>query len=167
MTTTAAESSKPAKPLSRREQAGWVRLITPGLRAACEALFPANGRGAPDWQQTQMVERSVALFGELPRRQRQLVILLFVAVRFAPWFLLTGWLPFTRMSVAKRTEQIRRWRSSSLFLRRAIGDGLKATLTMVYLSHPAPLRYMGLATACDNPDDPMDLDVIPHALLGS
>jgi hypothetical protein len=139
------------------------RLMTPGLRASVQALFPENDLGAPDWRATNMVERALDLFAELPPHQRRLLTFLFLFVPFAPLVLFSSPLPFVWMSTARRTAQIRAWRSSSFFLRRAVGDGLKATLTMIYLSHPEPLRFMGVRGGCAHPTDAFALDEPPAA----
>lgn len=50
---------------------------------------------------------------------------------------------FSRMSIEARTELVRRFRSSSIYPLRLIGDSVKAVLTMIYLSHPSVVRYLG------------------------
>jgi hypothetical protein len=114
-----------------------------GLAAAAEALFPANDNGAPDHRETELVPRTLEYWGLLPRRQRRLLVLLFACVELASPLLLPGWRRFSGRPIEAREAAVRRWRRSSLFPLRILGDALKASLTVLYMSHPAALAHVG------------------------
>ena len=134
------------------------------ILAASEVMFPANELGAPDHHQAEMVSRTLAWMDELPSPQRKLVVLLFVAVElFAP-LLGAGWGRFSRLSETRRGAAIRRWRTSRFYVVRIIGSSLKATLSMIYLSHPDVLVYLGMFKGCDHPSDPLSVNIETDAL---
>ena len=153
-------SPRPPRPL-------WVRLARPGVKAAAEALFPPNDLGAPDWRDTDLVERSLDYFAELPPHQGRLISLLYIVIHILPWVFLSSPLPFGWVSQERRTRIVQSWRTSRLYLARMLGDSLKATMTIVYLQHPAPLRFIGVFSICANEGDPYDLDIRPNALAES
>ncbi|MCC6214014.1 MAG: hypothetical protein IT376_04050 [Polyangiaceae bacterium] len=142
----------------------WMRLVTAGVTATSEATFPDSDTGAPDWRSTEMVPRTLEYLEELPPRQRRLVQALFVFVELAAIFLLLRGRRFSRLPVPVRTEAIRRWRASRYLVGRILGDSLKATATMMYLSHPRALEWMGEYRACERPLDRIRLPVRPDAL---
>ncbi|HEX3598221.1 MAG TPA: hypothetical protein VHU80_24100 [Polyangiaceae bacterium] len=114
-----------------------------GLSATVEALFPVNDQGAPDYLTTDLVARTLEYLELLPARQRRLLLSLFALVELAAPFLLVGWGRFSSVSVERRERAVRRFRSSSVAALRLVGDALKASTTMMYMSHPAALSYVG------------------------
>ena len=119
-----------------------------GLSATAEALFPANRLGAPDYRTTELVARMLSYLRLLPARQRRLLLSLFALVELAAPLLLAGFGRFSRLPVERRERAVRRWRSSSVLPLRLVGDALKATTTMMYMSHPAALAYVGSHRGC-------------------
>lgn len=124
------------------------RFIVAGLAAAAEAMFPANDFGAPDFRDTEIVARTLEYLAALPSTQRRLIRLLFVFVELAAPILCGGFSRFSRMSIARREAAVRGFRTSRFQLLRLLGDALKATLTMMYMSHPLALAYVGEKTEC-------------------
>jgi hypothetical protein len=140
----------------------WDRHARTAITAACEALFPENDIGAPDWKETEMVRRMLVYLGELPAAQRRLLTTLFVVVELGCVCLrLTR---FSRLSPVARADLVRRWRRSRWVLLKLIGDALKATTTIIYMSHPKAMRFIGGYKTCERPGDPLELPVRPDAL---
>ena len=138
-----------------------MTTLTRSITAASEALFPSNDAGAPDWQATEMVPRTLAYLDLLPRAQRKLIVLMFVTIEWACPLLAPGLGRFSRRSPERRLRAVRRWRRSRIYLVRYLGDSLKAMLTMMYLSHPAAIRHIGAFKTCDAPSDPLSYDPAP------
>jgi hypothetical protein len=135
-----------------------------GLSAAAEALFPENGYGAPDHETTELVPRMLSYLRELPAPQRRLLLALFALVELGAPFLIFGFCRFSRLSVARRETAVRAWRQSRLLPLRLLGDALKATTTMIYMSHPAALAFVGAYAACARPLDSLQVPVRSDAL---
>lgn len=114
-----------------------------GLTGSAEALFPPNDLGAPDYRATEVVPRTLAYLRALPARQRRLILLLFAFVELSAIFLIPGFRTFSRHSVTRRENAVRGYRTSRFLLVRLLGDAIKATLTMMYMSHPLALEYIG------------------------
>jgi hypothetical protein len=114
-----------------------------GLEAAAAALFPRNDYGAPDYEETALVVRTVEYWELLPRRQRRLFMLLFAGAELLCPLLVRGGRRFSSLPVERREEAVRSWRRSSFFPLRILGDALKASLTVLYMSHPAALAHIG------------------------
>lgn len=115
-----------------------------GLTASAEALFPINDLGAPDYRTTDLVTRMLEYLALLPRRQRTLLLVLFAFVELSPPLLFAGFRRFSKLPVGRREALVRRWRSSSVLVVRLLADAVKASTTMMYMSHPAALRYVGV-----------------------
>jgi hypothetical protein len=118
------------------------RSVAASIGAASEVMFPANDHGAPDWKQTDMVERTM-----------------FLAIEFLCPFLLVGPGRFSRQPAARRLRGLLRWRSSRFILYFLLCDALKAQLCMMYMSHPAVQRYMQAWKSCERENDPLGLPV--------
>ena len=114
-----------------------------GLSATAEALFPVNGLGAPDYRSTDIVARMRSYLLVLPARQRALLTYLFAFVELIGPLLLFRFGRFSSFPVDVRERGIRRFRASPLLPVRVVGDALKASLTMMYMSHPAALAHVG------------------------
>ena len=139
----------------------WQRRIDDGVQSASEALFPENSLGAPDWKQAQMVPRMLGHIDQLPISARKLVNLLFLFVELATPLLSLRFRRFSRLRPELRRSLVRRWSASSFYWLRVIGDSLKASMSMIYLSHPDVLQHMGWKKACHNPGDTLQPEIVP------
>src|SRR5438105_4957298 len=90
----------------------FARTAVDGLRATVEALYPVNDYGAPDFRTTDMVSRTCVYWGELPARQRRLLMALFVLIELAAPLLVFGFKRFSRLSVERRETAVRDFRRS-------------------------------------------------------
>lgn len=142
----------------------WMNRALDGISALSEATFPENDLGAPDWKSTEMVRRTLEYIDELPPKQRRLVTLLFAFVELGAWFLVFGFRRFSRIRPKRRAAIIRGWRRSRLLPLRVLGDAIKATTTMIYMSHPSVLAWIGEYRVCEHPEDPHHIDVRADAL---
>lgn len=142
------------------------RLASRGAAAAAEALFPKNNLGAPDWESAEVVPRLEGYLGELPPRSRRLILLLFTAVELWPLLALRV-RRFSRLRPEARLGFVRRWRASRLYPIRLIGESTKAVLTMMYLSHPEALRYIGAYTVSPRPGDGLEVKKERLAVLSA
>ena len=59
---------------------------------------------------------------------------------------------------------MRRWRKSRWFLLRVLGDALKASTTMMYISHPRVLEHIEEYRVCEHETDGLRVPVRPKAL---
>ena len=114
-----------------------------GLTAVAEAMFPANSYGAPDWREAEVVPRTLAYLEELPAMPRRLLLALFTAVELSAPVLVGCRSRFSRLPAGRRAEAIRALQASQFSPKRLIGDALKATLTMMYVSHPKVMAHIG------------------------
>jgi len=119
-----------------------------GLSAAAEALFPVNDLGAPDYRTTDVVARMLSYLRLLPARQRRLILSLFALLELGAPLLLLRPGRFSRLPVGTREQAIRRFRASRFLPLRVIGDAVKASMTMMYMSHPAALAHVGEFSGC-------------------
>jgi hypothetical protein len=140
------------------------RRAADGVQATVEALYPVNDYGAPDHVATDMVRRTWLYLGDLPAPQRRLLVLLFAFTELAAPFLIPGFRRFSRLPVERREAAVRRFRRSRFFPLRVIGDSLKATTTLIYMSHPAALAYIGMYSYCARPEDPLAVPTRPGTL---
>jgi hypothetical protein len=124
------------------------RIMLAGLGATVEGLFPENDVGAPDWKATELVPRTLEYFQLLPPPQRRLLWVLFFAVELLAPALMPGFRRFSRHSPRQRASAVRRWRRSPFFLLRVLGDALKASITMMYMSHPRVLAHIEERRTC-------------------
>jgi hypothetical protein len=121
------------RPLTR-----WIdRTWRTSVAATSEALFP-EGCGVPGHAATELVPRTEAYVLALPPSQRPAVMLLFVAVEWLAPVLAPFGGRLSRRSPEERLAIVERWRESPVPI-RLLGDALRATLVMVYFSHPAVL----------------------------
>jgi hypothetical protein len=147
-------------------QSFFVRIARRGIFAAAEALFPENDYGAPDFRSTDLVRRTFEYLEELPNEQRRLILTLFVFVEVAAPFLFFTPHSFSTMSVRAREVGVRALRRSRFLPMRIVGDALKATMTMMYMSHADALAFIGAHSACSRPSDPLAIPVRPGVLPG-
>jgi hypothetical protein len=134
-----------------------MRRTAEGIRGTSEVMFPTNDVGAPDWQATQMVERTVDYLYLLPPRMRALVMLMFIAIEFGSPFMLSGFGRFSKLSRARRLKVLEGWRKAKIPLFKLLADALKAQLCMMYLSHRDVQHHIGAFKACDRPGDALGL----------
>lgn len=149
------------------EQSFWMRTAIAGIAATSEATFPETELGAPDWKTTEMVPRTLEYLDELPPPQRRLLLLLFVVVELFGGLLLGRLRRFSRLPYRRRTQAVASWRRSRLLGLRVLGDSLKATTTMMYMSHPAAMQWVGEYRVCERPLDRVKLEVRPMPEQGS
>ncbi|HVU02146.1 MAG TPA: hypothetical protein VHE30_10350 [Polyangiaceae bacterium] len=135
-----------------------------GLEATAEALFPGNDYGAPDHRDTELVARTLTYLDALPGPQRRLIQSLFALVELGAPLLGLGASRFSSLSAPAREAGIRRLRRSRFLPYRLVGDALKATLTLLYMSHPKALAHIGAYSVCERPADPFRIPVRAGAL---
>ncbi len=135
---------------------GWFsRRMLDGLTATAEALFPENDFGAPDHLSTDLVARTLDYLDELPPPQRRLLWMLFFAVELLTPFLLLVPRRFSRLAPSERARAVQGWRRSGYFVLRVLGDALKASTTMMYMSHPSVVAHIEAVKSCERPGDPL------------
>src|SRR5687768_10103416 len=101
------------------------------MRAACEALFPKNDLGAPDYETTELTTRTDAYVALLPPPRQRLLWLLFIVLELiAPVFTFRLG-RYSRLPQTAREEVVRAFRRSRFYPLRLIGDSVKAVLTMM------------------------------------
>lgn len=140
----------------------WIESIWhAGLRAAVEGLYPPDPHGAPDGVSTNLYTRHLAYIRSLPPSHRFLLPLLFFGIELLP-LLLSPWAGrFSRRTPQARAALITSWREGRIFVLRSLGDALRATLQMSYLSHPSVLRHMGEYKTVAYPEDKFDMPIHP------
>lgn len=133
-------------------------LALAGFGAVSEALYPESGCGAPSHRDAAMVERGRLWFLTLPPESRRLLLTLFASMELfgARFAVAPG--RFSRLPVARRLAVIERLRRSPLMPLKLLGDSLKSATSMIYLSHPAVLAYLGVYKSCDHPGE----DLVPY-----
>lgn len=130
-------------------EAALSRQALVGFAACAEALFPENDYGAPDWRATDMVARGETWWLTMPPAARKMVIAMFAAIEVGAPLLKPGFRRFSRLPPEERRALVTRWRSSALMPLRFLGDAVKSSMTMIYLSHPLAMAYIGVkTTAC-------------------
>jgi len=142
----------------------FARIAEEGLRATVEALYPTNDYGAPDFRDTDMVNRTLEYWTELPVRQRRQLMALFALVELGAPLLLLVFSRFSGLQIPRREQAVRDFRRSRLLPLRLLGDALKAATTFIYMSHPAVLQYIGMYSACERAQDPLTITVRRDAL---
>ncbi|MCZ6465590.1 MAG: hypothetical protein O7A09_14765 [Proteobacteria bacterium] len=122
------------------------------LEAAADALFPSGGAMPISGREADLprwVDDYLVVLPRSKRTQIRLLLLLFEqATLFFPapgplWK--RGWRRFSALDTEQRSDVLRAWSRSSLYLRRLVFMALRAVLTMGYLGHPATLRHLRLA----------------------
>jgi hypothetical protein len=141
------------------------RAADRAIVAVAEALFPPNSLGAPDFRETELPARLHRYMEEVPEGYRRLITLLFVFVEWCPPLVALYPRRFSRLSLASRQNLVRRWRASPVYPLRIIGDALKGLMSMMYLSHPTAMRYLGMYTVSGRDWDPLVVDHKPDALV--
>lgn len=139
-----------------------MRRVADNVGAVSEAMFPKNDFGAPDWEDAEMVPRTLAYLDVLPPRGSNLLVLLYVVVEFTSplFFVWPG--RFSKAPLSRRKHVLEKWRTHWFSPLKLLFDGLKATLFMTYLSHPKLQEYMRAWKSCDRPLDPYTFPIEPN-----
>jgi len=141
----------PLQSLSRREAAF--------VRAAAATIFPAGGAVSPSGGEARIAVHTDRWLVRVEPRVRLLMRLLFFLVEHATLFFpapgLDGFRRFSSLRPDQREAALEGWRTSRLGPRRLAFQGLRAILTMGYLSHPPVLRELGLAPRKVEPGGPL------------
>ena len=145
-------------PASARDWWGLEGAYEAGLRGAAEALFPRS-EFAPDFEDTQLIPRSLEYVGALPPPQRKLLKVLFIALELCAPLLAPGFRRFSRRTPERRRAAVNGWLDSWFYPLRLLGDALKATLQMIYLSHPAAVAHIGEYKVSSVPGDGFDVPI--------
>jgi hypothetical protein len=70
----------------------------------------------------------------------------------------------TRTGIASRSAVVRARRRLRFLPFTLIGDALKATTTVIYMSHPAAMAHVGAFKTCARDNDPLKLPIRAEAL---
>jgi hypothetical protein len=124
------------------------RLALTAFEAVCEALYPENDFGAPSWRDTDMVARAASLWDELPPPSRLTLEAIYATVELLGAAFAPGVGPFSALPVGRREKALERLKVSRVWPLRLLGEAVKSSSTMVYLSHPAALRHIGDPRTC-------------------
>lgn len=114
------------------------------IKSASEALFPKNDLGAPDFETTELAPRIEGYIAQLPPPQQRLIWLLFIFYELGAPLLAWKLSRFSRLSVEQRLEVVQRFRRSTVYPIRMMGDALKGVMTMIYMAHPLVDAYLGI-----------------------
>ncbi len=136
-----------------------MRRVRDGIGATSEVMFPGDSKGAPDWRETEMVERTLDYLTELSPRMRRLIMFLFIFFEFGSPLLLAGIRRFSKLSPDRRLRALMRWRKSRFYPLKILIDALKAQLSMMYMSHQLVQDYMRVFKTCDRPNDTLKLEI--------
>lgn len=146
-----APPAAPLRSLSRREAA----FVT----SAAAAIFPAGGAVPPSGGEARVAAHTDRWLAQVEPRVRVLMRLLFFLVEHATLFFpapgLDGFRRFSSLRPDQREAALEGWRTSRLGPRRLVFQGLRAIVTMGYLSHPPVLRELGLAPRDIVPGGPL------------
>lgn len=112
------------------------------MAAGAEALFP-EAPGAVDHREAELVARTEAYVLALPPTQAPMVQLMFVALEWVTPLLSPFGPRFSGRAAVDRLHLIEHWREGWFLPARLLADAARATLVMVYISHPAVMRRFG------------------------
>ncbi len=142
----------------------WLRTAMVSIHAVSEAMFPSNDFGAPDYEATDLVRRTREYIDELPPEQHRLLLLLFIFLELATPLLSLRFRKFSSFTPVRRAELVRGWRKHWFQPLQWLGDALKATMTMMYFSHPTVVKHLESFKTCERPTDPLQFPVDKGAL---
>lgn len=140
------------------------RTALKGFAGICEALYPDNDLGAPTWRDTEMEARAAQLWDDLPPPQRALLETLFAGFELGGAALGLAVGPFSRLPVERRLRTLQRMADGPWPL-RFLAEAIKSSTTMVYMSHPLALAYIGATRACGS-EASHGMPVKPNAFAG-
>jgi hypothetical protein len=133
------------------------------LRAATDAMFPARGAipvSGADVDAPRYVDAWFDLLHPMRRLQIRLLLFFFEHVTLFFWAPgPRGWRRFSALSLQQRIEVLRQWYASRWFARRLVFTALRSVLGIVYLGHPATMRFLHVAPY-DFPSPVVDADVL-------
>lgn|GEM_PF-2291547 len=124
------------------------KLALAGFQAVCEAFYPDNDFGAPSWRTTEMMTRVVTLWDALPPQSRLTLEALYAGLELGGAALMPWVGRLSGMSIDKRYKLFERMRKSRAWPLRFVAEAVKSSSTMVYISHPAAARYIGVPDVC-------------------
>ena len=129
------------------------------IRGLGEVMFPRNDRGIPDYQITELENRTLAYLKLLSPFTRLSLVLLYFGAEYV--FPLLSWRPgrMSHMSPSKRLKILSKLKTANSYYIRSLTDGLKANLTMIYMSHPSVSNYIGEYKTCINPEDSFQINI--------
>lgn len=130
------------------------KLALQGFQAVCEALYPDNDFGAPSWRDADMVTRAAVLWDALPPPQRLMLEGLYAGLELGGAALAPRLGPLSKLSIDTRFRLFDRLRKSHVWPLRFVAEAVKSSSTMVYMSHPGVLAYVGAKPPCDPQDGP-------------
>ena len=128
------------------------KLALQGFQAVCEAFYPDNDFGAPSWRDADMVARAAVHWEALPPQQRLMLEGLYAGLELGGAALAPGLGPLSKLSIDARFRMFERMRKSRLWPLRFITEAVKSSSTMIYMSHPVVLAYIGAQRACGAKD---------------
>jgi hypothetical protein len=133
------------------------------LSAATDAMFPARGAipvSGADVDAPGYVDTWFDLLHPMRRFQIRLLLLCFEQATLVFWAPgPRGWRRFSALSLQQRIAVLRSWYASRWFVRRLLFTALRSVLGIVYLGHPATMRFLGVAPY-DFPSPVLDADVL-------
>lgn len=151
---TYRSGSTSARGIEGASAGSWLRRVAlAGFGAAVEALYPDNTIGAPSWRDAEMVARASQLWDELPPLSRLLLEGLYGGLELGGAALMPALGPLSRQPVARRFAMFSRLKRSRVFPLRFLAEAVKSSSTMIYMSHPMVIRYIGVSKACGHPAD--------------
>jgi hypothetical protein len=139
--------------LTRHLKAPVRVLARRGFIACAQAVFPEGHGDNPDWRATALADRFDPWLDALPPETRGLMEAVFTTIELGGGLLGASPGPFSRLPVARRAALISGWRASHFMPLRFLGDAIKSSTGMLYMSHPAALRRVGARSACDHPEN--------------
>lgn len=142
----------------------WLRTAMTSIHAVSEAMFPTNDLGAPDFEATDLVHRTREYIDELPPEKRQLLLVLFIFLELATPILSLRFRKFSSFTPERRVKLVQDWRKHWFQPFQWLGDALKATMTMMYFSHPSVVKHLQAFKTCERPTDPLQFPVDKQAL---
>ena len=137
--------------IDRLDPGIFPQLVADGVAAAAEVICPDNELGAPTWYETDIIERTLAYLESLPPQNGLMLKAMFFFAELSPTILSAQRSRLSRLDPDIRLDYLRSLRHSPFYYLRILGDAVKAVMTMMYLSHPDALAYVGHFKACQKP----------------
>lgn len=137
----------PCKVLKERTQKWLERYALIGFEAAVEALYPENELGAPSWIDSELMSRVRSYWQLLPPETALVLKGLYASLELGNLLHLGHRRRFSKCSVDERVAILRRYLEGPLPM-RFYGEAIKSSSSMLYMSHPLVLRYIGASKAC-------------------
>ncbi|RME93132.1 MAG: hypothetical protein D6767_01675 [Candidatus Hydrogenedentota bacterium] len=133
------------------------KLLRKPLESIGRAFFPENDFGAPSWKDVDLVKRTLDMNKMLPPKTgRQLDLLYLAAYWIFPIFVFRI-PPLSLYSTKTQTKIFQKMAASRNYFIRSLADAVKASITMVYMSHEKVVKYIGEKDHCPLPNDPFKI----------